>query len=209
MAYSTVWDSNRPAGSTAAKQIDDEIRLVRGQLEERLEDVLITDITADPWVLKDAVKGKNDDLVKLIPFSAFASPRPDVDLQFSGVDNYVWGNDRNAHTAPIDIPAGCVVTQIDIRLQRFFVTSMDIGFYKQSFESGAGTQTAIARSSAATPSDSAISIFQFTDLNETIDTNSYYWISLKGIGSIAGSHASYKLYGAKITFNRASIAFAT
>lgn len=60
MAYTRVWDSSKPVGAlTQARDIDLEIRNLKGDLEERLEEVLITDITDDPWAVKDEVKGKN------------------------------------------------------------------------------------------------------------------------------------------------------
>ena len=50
MAYTNVWTTVAPAGSAAANTLDDEIRKLRLDFEERLEEFLIADMTADPVV---------------------------------------------------------------------------------------------------------------------------------------------------------------
>lgn len=51
MAYTNSWTTVAPAGSAAANTADDEIRKLRLDLEERMND-LVNDWTVDPVVLK-------------------------------------------------------------------------------------------------------------------------------------------------------------
>ncbi len=51
MAYIT-WDETTPAGSEARSLGDDRIRELKVQIRERLEEVLINDMDADPVVLQ-------------------------------------------------------------------------------------------------------------------------------------------------------------
>lgn len=71
MSYTTPWDSSNPPGSTLANQIDNVIRTFRQQLEERLEDVLIEDITDDPWILKAPASGAVTAKKMIVPAYAF------------------------------------------------------------------------------------------------------------------------------------------
>ncbi len=57
MAYTNVWNSNSPPGSQDAKTADDEFRKFRLDIEERMEDKFITDVTVDPWVVKPEILG--------------------------------------------------------------------------------------------------------------------------------------------------------
>ena len=52
MAYTNNWTTVAPAGSAAANTADDEIRKLRLDMEERLEEVVIEDMTTDPVVHK-------------------------------------------------------------------------------------------------------------------------------------------------------------
>lgn len=51
MAYSNVWSNVIPAGTAAANTLDDQIRQLRLDIQERMNDV-VADWTVDPVVLK-------------------------------------------------------------------------------------------------------------------------------------------------------------
>ena len=55
MAYTDVWTTVAPTGAAAANTADDEIRKLRLDIEERLEEFLIADMTADPVVANSAL----------------------------------------------------------------------------------------------------------------------------------------------------------
>ena len=77
MAYTNSWTTVAPAGSAAANTADDEIRKLRLDLEERLEEVAIVDITVDPVVHKDLDVSKiigTPDLARVYTNAAFALP---------------------------------------------------------------------------------------------------------------------------------------
>ena len=53
MAYTNVWSNIIPAGSDAANTADNQLRQLRSDLNERFDDFLAEDWTADPIVLKN------------------------------------------------------------------------------------------------------------------------------------------------------------
>ena len=55
MAYTASWTTVAPTGAAAANTADDEIRKLRLDLEERLEEFLIADMSADPVVANSAL----------------------------------------------------------------------------------------------------------------------------------------------------------
>lgn len=50
MAFTTAWSVTRPAGTLRVKQIDDEVRIFRVDMEERLEQLFGITMTDDPLV---------------------------------------------------------------------------------------------------------------------------------------------------------------
>jgi hypothetical protein len=83
MPYTDVWNTTRPSGSTTpAAEIDDEIRLLRLQLQERLNTILES-MTADPIQLK-AISAVTYDhsLAPLAKVSEFINPSRAFAIRF-------------------------------------------------------------------------------------------------------------------------------
>lgn len=78
MTYTRAWDKNRPLGTAAASNIDDEIRFLREDIEERIALILAGWNTATPTdpitfvsgcIITDAVADQAITTVKLADFS--------------------------------------------------------------------------------------------------------------------------------------------
>lgn len=68
MAYANAWNDTDPPGTELAKNIDDQIRLLRSEIHERMNDLTQTGWTADPVVPKNLA---STDLIRLIPYSSW------------------------------------------------------------------------------------------------------------------------------------------
>lgn len=106
MAYTDPWDGTDPPGSTLANRIDDKIRLLRLQLKERLESVLINDITADPWVPKINVSGQKNGKIMVVPAFAFRGGVAQTD------GSVLYTSADEAPRAPLILPNGVIVKKI-------------------------------------------------------------------------------------------------
>lgn len=200
MPYATAWDSNRPPGSTAAKNIDDEIRLLRQQLEERLEDVLITDITADPWVLKDNVKGVKTGIQRIIPFSSFLN---DLHARENDIntDGYLFGFvDGGHYIANLDVPVGCVVTKLEYLTDKGTTGGLVCQFKRKSFAAGSGAAVVIDTTNVNVAG--APSLVPSPDLNVPLVGDQYYYIDISGTGT---GTTSFRIFAVRVTFNRDSV----
>lgn len=204
MPYTDAWNTTRPAGGVAAKNIDDEIRLLRLQLDQRLEDVLVEDMSADPLVLKSAIKGLKVGLQKIIPMCQFINDMHSRENDISS-DGYIVGfNDGgNPIIAPIDIPIGCVVTKIEYMVDKNTCTTVNCIFRRKAFVAASGANVAI---DATIVNAAGIVVLPTPDLNVTLLPDQYYYLSLSGTG---GAGTNFKIYAARITFNRPSTDNAT
>lgn len=71
MAYTNVWSSVLPSGSAAASSIDDELRKIRVDMEERLLGLFVSPFTTDPLVVKPAVLGNVTGKKAYLGYAAF------------------------------------------------------------------------------------------------------------------------------------------
>jgi hypothetical protein len=120
MAYDNAWSKVIPAGSVAANLIDDHIRQVRLDLEQRLEDV-VEDMTADPIIVNSSVK-------KTIHWSKGNQYK----LTVLADDNWLGFNigdgfftlspgavsDTLQWIIPLDLPPGVTLTDVVARVYR-------------------------------------------------------------------------------------------
>lgn len=203
MPYSSVWNATRPAGSVAAKNIDDEIRILRLQLQERLNDVLVQDMTADPLVLKDNIKGLKLGLQRLVPFSSFLNDlhARENDMTTTGQLNGFCGS--GPWIASLAIPPGCVIVKVEWLVDKHDATSLAMELRHRAFTNApAAAIVDNVTNQAATGNNIVSSV----DLNITVSGDAYYYLAITGAGP---SGNSFIIYGARVTFNRASTDFAT
>lgn len=204
MPYSSVWDTNGFPGSSAAKTIDDEIRKLRRQLEDRFEDVLIEDITADPWVLKGAISGLKTGIKRIIPFAAFLNDlhARENDISLTGFLIGFVGNDMAAPLGAY-IPVGCVITKLRWLVNKDAAASIDGKIYSRPFVNTAPAHTIINTTNIAA---AGANVVASVDLAIEILPDVMYWLGIIGNGAVGNS---YHVYGCEVTFNRPSVEQAT
>lgn len=120
MPYTYAWDEAAPAGASAANALDTAIQDFKKSLRERFNDVLVTDWSADPVVLKDSIIGKATGLQHVIPFAAFqGADNPTQAMwwnhEISGTSGWInqYTNGSARYVASVNIPAGSTITKIE------------------------------------------------------------------------------------------------
>lgn len=197
-------DVTKPGDGDILSQGDDEIRKFKRQMSDRLA-TLVDDINADPLVLKGAgTTGLVNGLRRIIPFSAFLTDlhAKENDIASGSLNGFV-GNDLYAPLSAY-IPNGCVLTLIewiiDITLG---AASVDASIKQKQFANGNPAAIIVNSTNIAV---AGTNIVPSVAINHTIDSDFMYYLHLHGNG---GAGSAYTVYGARITFNRPSIAKAT
>jgi hypothetical protein len=212
MPFTDAWNVTRPAGTTAAKQIDDEIRLLRLQLEERLEQTLVVDMSADPLVLKGSVSGQATGLQLIIPFSSFLNDlhARENDIDPNGfVNMFVPSGTNETHFAAVSgiIPVGCTITKIEYMaaLPDAAVTNIACRLRSRTF-GDAAPNASIIDTTVFTAPVGPIKVVASPTLSVVLDGSTYYYIGLLA-GGTPGAACAF--HAARITFDRPSNASAT
>src|SRR5690349_2221452 len=141
MAYTNVWSNVIPAGTEAAKNIDDQIRQLRLDIFERMND-LVADWTADPVVFSPGGSGST----LIIPAASFIGDPvfpPASGNQISWLYQTV-----QAQTTPIYspltpyVPIGSEITKLEWLVDRGTVPTVTGSLYHTDFSitPGIGTQ---------------------------------------------------------------------
>lgn len=191
MAYTDAWTDNRPPGGEAARNIDDEIRLLRKQISERMNSI-VDDWTADPIVL--STPGGATDTVRIIPFASFLNDLHAKENDISD-DGFIFGFVGQLYIAPLGpwIPAGKRVTKIEWLVDRNTAAELSLAIKQRIFSAvGSASNVNLITHSAAGPqvvSSGAIDIL--------LDPVNYYYLVVSAGGTIGNS---FKIYAAKVTF---------
>ena len=186
MAYTRPWDPSLPDGDVLdAADIDGEFRRLKEDFEERLEDTLFVDMTADPLVLKDSFnfnksKRRNIDANKFRFDIAPINPT-DVYLEFQSA-SIITGY------ADVELPDAVELTGMLPYYQRveggLGTASGNVKLL--AINHGSGAVTTLADSGALT-STTALSN-PLTNFSHTIDLGNY-WYKLKVV--ISGASADF------------------
>ena len=193
MTYVDPFNATLISGNTQAKLIDDTFRSMHRALIERLNDKLVVDATADPWVLKDSLVGRKVGKTAMVPF---------IDFHSLGGGNTTISLDRitclataNALVAPVIVPNGVTITRCEIAIET--TVPLAWSFYKVTIIPpftriiiAADTHSVLGQGNIG----SAI-------LSELTDQVSGYCISLDTLGSSVGV---FSVYGARVTYDTPS-----
>jgi len=196
MAYTNVWSDTFPAGTRAANNAAADMQRIRVDLDERMTGFIVVDITADPWVLSDVVAGKTTGIVRLIPFNSFVNYVTPSGIGI--VNGYITISSAEPAYAPVPVPVGCKVTQLEWLADGTGVTTPQGSFQKQTFD-GSTTNTVINTTNLATSK----AVTASAAIAETLTGTDVYWLKAScGAGSL-------KLYGVRVTFDRDLLAHAS
>lgn len=198
MAFTRSW-TIRPAGTVQAKQIDDEIRYLREDIEERMEQLLVDNWSIDPLVLKDSVSGRVFGKTITIPGVAFHKDGGNYNASNTGFDASSY-TDSDPLIAPLELPVGCTIKLMEVLGNRGSAGSIQVRLHRHAFATVANTVliTTVAVGGAGAQ------LVESGVLAETIATNAYYTIDVDAPGT-AGN--IYYLYAVRITYDTPDVRF--
>lgn len=200
MPFTNPWSSIIPAGATSAKLVDDHIRQLRLDIEERMEAALIVDWAGDPLVLKPELKGGQNGKQLLIHGSAF---------NFHGTGevrtNYTFARvDTGPLVAPLIIPRGSDAGPLTLKLVEFMIQNVDCDnivceLRRRPFANGEALD-ANEIICSVTELAGAIKIATCPAINigVTLGDIKMYYLVIEGNGSAT---ETFRVFGARITYD--------
>jgi hypothetical protein len=187
MPYTNAWNVTDPPGTEQARNIDDHIRKLRLDLEERFESSLVVDMSADPLVLRDEVLGKQDGKQIIINFDEFA-----IDTG-SSVDYIPASGYLEAGapmTAAIKLMAGVTITKVELLCDRLAAGVFAWRVYSRAFSGVAPTEVTLVNHAGA-----GVTVSDTGDVEWLIGAGEIYYVY---VGSTIDNK---RIYGARVTFN--------
>lgn len=194
MAYTNAWNETVPTGLTARDQVDDLFRQFKLDLRERIEEALIVNVAADPWVAKTGITGTVVGKKRLYSFSCFNdwSEAPDVTV---GSNLYLRDNVGGSHLyCDFGLPPGVTITLIRVLVDPQSVVSNWIA-RKITFDASPviGTVVASLNFSGA----GGIQFSSSSALTELVAANQMYYVDVQLIEPA-------RLYGMEVTYDTPS-----
>lgn len=200
MPYTNPWSNIIPSGGAQAITIDDQIRQLRLDIQERMDTILATGgkWTNDPIALP-SFSGQVNDRHIIIPALAIqhVNDEDNTRWEWGGHGIFKAQDAGLVSVCPLQLPIGIVITRFEFISQLFGSgTSLSVKLYKRAFNtSDAVTQI------GSTLVNNLSGAEQLTDsgagsLSETVD-ESTYWIE----NQPSGAFSTYWMYGYRLTVN--------
>lgn len=198
MPYSRTWVqflAHPPGATTQAKNIDDSMRQNNADLAERFAE-FITDVTADPWVIKDEIKGKKDGKVIWVPAHAFHSKNESLTREAGRVS---FTRAVDIARAGIHIPSGVTIVRIDVFADRVNAPSVDWQFLKHTLvDTDPSALSTVVLASGTTPG-AGLRRMQSGALADVSSDDDWYEVTCDSVGT--ETLQAFYVYGAKIIVN--------
>jgi hypothetical protein len=197
MPYSDTWATllGTPPGTEQAENIDDSIRRVTAGLGERFASIIV-DVTADPWVAKDEIRGKKDNKHIWVPPHQFHS----VDTPFSRPSEYVsYRRSNDIARAGIWIPAGVTIIRVDVFADRSTCPSADWQFIRHSLTDTDPSVSVAAVIASGTTPGAGIRRMQSGVLAEVPTDRMWYEFTVDSVG--VETLQAFLIYGALVVVN--------
>ena len=210
MPFTNVWSVVIPAGATTqAKLIDDHIRQLRLDLEERFNSTLYKPSEAgdpddpqpnaflrDPLVLKDGVSGKKKDKQLVIPYSAFIKNTLGKEFIFDQYKLTAF-TDTSPIYAPFILPPGVTLKRVEVMNDRHDAGSVVIRILKRTFAAGEAVDTNVEIATVANLAAGRV-LSAPADFAEVIAAGTLYYIEIEATGT-AGN--SFYVMGVRLTYD--------
>jgi len=190
MAFTDPWNVTDPPGTEQARNIDNHIRKLRLQLEERFEAAWVKDFTADPLELRDEVSGFKEGKMLLIPMADIKTHTGEGANESTGGEYVETSTD---FFIPIRLPPGVTIKYVELLAHRL---SNTFQWELRSRPFGPGSSTIIETVTHSAP-NTGIGISITPELNVVVDSNTLYWIN----GNRVPTNEGRRLYGARVTYN--------
>lgn len=201
MAYTNAWSHTIPSGSDQAKTIDNHIRQVRLDLEERLL-TFFEDLDADPLVPLGSASGEGKVFIPAFHFvggSETFNHRADYeDIYGSYMKMYTGTNpDQYVHSLPSVIRVGKQIKLLEIMGDKNDAPGFGVTLYSRPWAVGGALSNATILADAATTSAS-LTIAQSEDLTVDIEEDTLYWLAIMPFVGV--DNRSANIVGVAITY---------
>jgi len=184
------WDETAPAGTAPANTIDDIIRGLKGEIRERMDDIVV-DWTDDPVEVKPQSILRTGLILILGPYGMQTEDDEDNAQWPQGKFNNAGSTPKNSRMN-IPVQSGWKITKIELMVDRGSSSSLDLGIFKGEFLVSNSYQS-IGTLNVTAAGNQIVTLFTGT---ETVSGNQFYWIEIKGQAS-----SSWFFYGAKIYYD--------
>jgi hypothetical protein len=188
MPYTRVWSIATPLGTAQAKDIDLIFRQLKEDLEERLEGVLVVDMTADPLVLKDDIIGKYTGKELLIPGVTFREGTINT-----GGHTTSTGSGASVISL-LPIAPGNTIKKIEFLVELMGGASITAQLMSQSFTAAVSLAAMLEELVSITGGKHIMTL----NMSQTLAAGSMYFLRVFGTG------ATVRVYGARITYDSPS-----
>lgn len=195
MAYQFQFNAAQISGNTQAKLIDDTFRNMHSALIERLNDKLIVDATADPWVLLDSVSGRKTSKFLSLPFNHFVTLGGGSTSIFE--DRVVTSGDANALLCGFQLPPGVTIKEAAVYVNPSGIVNFEL--YKVT-SSIPFTKVSIAAWQATVAGQQVSS--NNVALNEVVPNFVTYYVSVDLASTSSG--VAVAVYGGYIKYDTPS-----
>lgn len=218
MAYSRTWDATRPSGAIDASLIDDEMRILREDIAERLVDITgAANITGDPLIPADTINTalRSDiDALELIVDSVSTSRTYGMAnairvaqagyQDWSGQKYSIVSSDGSAHLIiPAVLPPGVTITSISATvLYQSSGHILEIDFTKRNGNplSGVGAIPGI------TPETATVVQYSQTGMNLLVGEDDHMYFDIVMDNDDQDTGLELAVYQVKVTYTHPSAA---
>lgn len=185
-SYTNAWDVTSPAGTVQAKLIDDHIRRLRLDIQERMNS-LVEDWTDDPVILKDVLAGKKDDDSIIIPFTKFVPADPDQ----GGWVSSTAVSTGNVYAPITGIPIGATITLVELVMTG---SGKVWRVMRRAFSANPAASTTI---DTVAHGAGTLALSQTVALTHVVAANDMLWLEIdhSGLGNIT-------IMAARVTFDK-------
>lgn len=198
MPHTNAWNVTDPPGNEQAKNIDNHIRKLRVDINDRWVDIM-TDVMADPVRIKPAAVDQVVDKIRVISYADFKTTTIGKEAVYTAGRLFAF-TDTDGLYCDVDIPVGCIITKIELLADVGDATSITWTFYNRSFAAGGARPASLtAQNTLATVTTAGAGVKNMASgvLAVTIADNFLYYIGVEATGP-AGN--SFDLYGVRITY---------
>ena len=193
MAYTNAWLNTIPLGGASASTIDDALRQLRLDINERLLTILTSGFDDDPWELDVSGIGAQDGVNIYFSHQLCHGHEDDDDLYW--YDDYFESDDNQDYPVymPIALPAGATLTDFDIVMDIHNSSQVSVDLRRVLFAGGTSSTSVSSQNITAT----GVIVHAIIDgASHTVGDGAYY---LK-LNNATGS-GQYRVYGARATIN--------
>ena len=196
MPYTRAWSNTIPAGTRAAGEIDDAIRELRVDIQQRMDEALVDDWFDDPVVAKSGVGGTVTNRVLVIPphilMSVGGLTSVEANASISGsvvVSDQAFGG--------FAIPAGYVVKLFEVGYNGLTVSTLTISL--RAVDLAGGVVSTLWSGSVLVDATNRVAVS--SSINYTVPNNVYMQVHTDATDVFGGSF-NYHIHGFRITIDK-------